>query len=169
MNIVLGFLLVALPLAGPSMIMMVLAWCAALTAYRGLRSAAVYPLVIVLFAIEVLYGIAPGTLSLAYVSMVFLMLIFQRFIALPPWELTDGWRIGDAVRTLGMFAGMFALIIISGAVIGRVIYGYPMSVWILQGMLFSSSMVPIILSSIILIIAVRRITVPFRRSLIFGA
>lgn len=155
MNIVLALFLLALPLAGPGALFVVLAVIAAVTAYHGPRSNVVYGCTAILLAIELLYGLDLGILSLAYLITAFLVLAFQRVVALTPWRSFDGWRWSDALRTAGGAVGIF---IVAAGVSLR---GNWLALWPRDAAWIAGA---IVVSLVIL----RRRDVPFRRTIRFG-
>jgi hypothetical protein len=155
MNIVLVLLLVALPLAGPGAFFVVLAIATTITAYHGPRSNVVYGCTALLLAIEMIYGLDLGMLSLAYLVAALLLIAFQRMIAFTPWKNADGWRLADALRTAGVAGGMFLL------AVGIQLRGSWSVLWPTEAAWIAGVIV-------VCLIILRRFDVPFRKPIRFG-
>lgn len=161
-------LMLAAPIAGPGALLVVSAIAASLTAYEGLRSGTVYGMLATLFAVEVLYGLDVGVLSLAYMTAVLLLSLVRRVMTVAPWVSADGWHASDALRAFFVACGIFAVMASSGVMVGHFLYGYTDSVARLQSMFVPYNIAWAGIAIALVLIILRRADEPFRRRITFS-
>lgn len=136
--------------------------------YWGARTPVVYTIVLLLVGVEVLYGGDVGSVSGAFVVTVAVLALLRRVISIQPWAAREGWGIGDLLRTVALSWVCSLCVVALSLLVGDMLFGYD-RLWIrVQSMwnapLLRTTFVVCVVSSVML----RRMTVPFRRAILFG-
>jgi hypothetical protein len=165
--ILLAFVLLA-PALHPNGQLWVIAVASTAVVYWGIRGPVVYTLLLLLVATEVLYGGDVGSVSGAFAVTVGVLVLLRRVITIQSWASQEGWRVGDMLRTV-VVAWVFTLCVVALSIlVGDVLFGYDrlwvriLSLWSVR--IMGTSFVVCTVASVML----RRMTVPFRRAILFG-
>ncbi len=142
---------------------------ATVIAYDGIFRHAVWRVFLALLALELVFGMDVGMLVLPYLIGCLLWYATQRMVPLTPWSSADGWRIADGARSVLVAFALWAIMVMV-SVVGEVyLYGNGM---VVQRMTLAFSEVPwwgTVLCGIGILALLRRIDVPFRKRIQFGA
>jgi hypothetical protein len=145
-----------------------IAAAAALAAYYGMTARSVYGATAVLLVTDVLYGGFVGSTSVAFIGAVLAALFVRRYISLPVWANRDGWRVGDVVRTLLLAWFICAGTVLLSVLVGDALYGFGRPWTRIAGIASPAiAFQPLVVSALVCIV-VRRVTIPFRRAILFG-
>jgi hypothetical protein len=159
----------AAPFVDPRGSWVLLAVVAALVTYYGFQSNVIYSGFCVLLGVEMLYGFPPAVLSLAYLLVAYACIGMQRFISMVPWSHRDGWALGECLQAI-FFAWVFSLsTLVVSVPVGALLYRWGMMGLRVQSLLDPSLAIILLLFSAGVLIAVRRMTIPFRRAILFGS
>lgn len=140
----------------------------ALLAYDGLNRRSMAYATALLIGIELIGGLDLGVFSFAFLLTALLFAAAGRVCALSPWAGTEGWHIIDMVRTAVVAALLAALMVVGSVCVAAFGYGFGMPLERLSLAFSSSGGVALILGAVMTVGILRRIDVPFRRSIRFG-
>ncbi len=157
------------PLVDPRGSFWLLAVVVALVIYHGLRPGVIYAGFFVLFGVELLYGFPPAVLSLAYLLAAYVFTGMQRFISMTPWSQRDDWTLGEGFQAT-LLSWIFSWsAMLTSVLIGAVLYDSGMIQLRIQSLLDTSFALALFFFSAIVLVAARRMTIPFRRAILFGS
>jgi len=140
----------------------------ALTLYEGMRPWVVYGSVALLFAAELVYGGDVGVMLIPYCIAVPLLMLLRRFIALPAWAASDGWRVSDAVRAVGAAWLMSVAVLLLSVVTGDMLFGYAHIAERIRVVMSLRQLAVLGITCAVTVILWRRASIPFRTVIRFG-
>ncbi len=165
---VLGFLAVFIPLLWPSTIpITVVAFCSML-AYDGLDRHNLLAGTLLLLGGELAGGSELGVVALPFLLAAAVLGGARRALSLSPWAHTDGWHVGDLVRTVAVATVLSVVMIVGSVFVAAVGYGFGMPLERLSMALSPHVVLLVAIAACICVGILRRIDVPFRRKIRFG-
>jgi hypothetical protein len=166
---VLIFLLaVIVPLLFPISVPVLFVVTGALLAYDGPNRTLVPSVTAVLMSMELIGGWDLGMMSLPWCMAVALWIIAGRVMNISPWSQRDGWNVVDVIVTACSAAVIAGIMTIGSVVVAAEIYGFGMVFGRLISVLSLPNIGFIAAVSLATVIVLRRIDVPFRRTIHFG-
>jgi len=167
-RVLLTVLAVAVPLVAPAALPFAAAVLGVRLAYDGPRSHGVVAVAGILLAVELVAGMDLGILTVPYLAVAVAAAGAARVLTLSPLSDADGWRLRPLVRTT-LTACVLTAVITAGSVLVALLYGHGSA-----GQRFAVSFTPDairggIAACVLLLLAFRRIDVPFRRRILFAS
>jgi hypothetical protein len=156
------------PLVSPPPFPFIPAVAGALLAYDGTDRRTLALVCSFLIIVELAGGIHLGMLSLSFLGTALLLSLAGRVFAVPPWAGADGWHPADMLRAM-LVATLLALAMMAGSIlIGATVYGLGSPLVRLAVMLTPNTVGTLAAVAAAMLVALRRIDVPFRRAIRFG-
>ena len=122
-------------------------------------------LVLVLFT-ELIGGLGIGALSLPFAVTVLVLAGGGRFLMLGPWPTAERWQIGPAVRAWCVAVASGMLMAVISAFVSTLLHGYGIEV--VASVLNSTIIVRMVAVTVVALVVLRRIDIPFRFPVSFG-
>lgn len=144
-------------------------------AYEGGEHRVILPYLLMMIVAEGIYGIDSGVLSLAYLLTALVFSGFRRWTTITPLIRVDGWPLPGVLTTVVVGTVLALVMSAWSIVIGVVLYGYGAFMTRIISMLGHGDVIALIalialiaIISTLMMVTLRRIDVPFRRTITFG-
>jgi hypothetical protein len=149
------------------MIIVILAACC--LAFYGTSRSLVIGWVGILIILEGITGHDVGVFALPFLIASILWLLSQSVIMLPPWHGSDSWRLIEGIRTVCIAVATALMMVMGATAVESFIYGYGFFVLRLTTVLRMIVWWQLVGGCAALLLLLKRLEVPWRRAIHFGA